>query len=137
MGFNGRGDPEYHCCATVTGPTQKRGAWAESKAQDYLLQQGLRLIKKNFNCRFGEIDLIMLEGDTLAFIEVRCRAVNALVGAVESVDAGKQQRLIRSAEYYLQRHPGHAWRICRFDVLGLTGSRSSQQIEWIKDAFQA
>ncbi len=120
----------------MTGPTQQRGAWAEAKADTYLQQHGLRLVKKNFSCRFGEIDLIMREGEILVFIEVRFRASDALVGAVESVDGRKQQRIIRSAEYYLQRHPRHAWRYCRFDVLGLTGDQRIQQFDWIKDAFQ-
>lgn len=120
----------------MTGPTQQRGAWAESRALDYLKQQGLRLIKKNFNCRFGEIDLILCDGDTLVFAEVRYRGEEPRVSAVESVDARKQRRIIRSAEYYLQRHPNHAWRFCRFDVLGLTGNQNNQRFEWIKDAFQ-
>jgi len=121
----------------VSSPTQQRGSWAESTALDYLRQQGLKLITRNFNCRFGEIDLIMSERDTLVFTEVRYRAVAARVSAAESVDTRKQQRIIRSAQYYLQRHPELALRHCRFDVLGVTGTRGDQQLDWIKDAFQS
>ncbi len=55
------------------------GAKAEKAAENYLQQQGLRRLAQNYQCRFGEIDLIMQDGDTLVFIEVRCRAENAPV----------------------------------------------------------
>ena len=120
----------------MTGPAQQRGARAESKALEYLKQQGLRLIEKNFNCRHGEIDLIMYENETLVFVEVRYRAKDAPVGALESVNMRKQQRIARSAQFYLQRHPDLAWRYCRFDVLGVSGQHSEQPFEWVRDAFQ-
>ncbi len=121
--------------------TQQRGEWAESKALKFLQQRGLTLIEKNFNCRRGEIDLIMNDSEALVFIEVRFRAKNAHVSALESVDQRKQQRICLSAEHYLQRHPDQAWRYCRFDVLGINEDDSKdnreQAIEWIKDAFQS
>ena len=117
--------------------TQQRGTWAESKALEFLQQRGLTLVEKNFNCRRGEIDLIMNDSEALVFIEVRFRAKSAQVSALESVDQGKQQRIFLSAQHYLQRHPDQAWRYCRFDVLGISENDHEQEIEWVQDAFQS
>ncbi len=137
MGHHEARRTERHRYGSVSSASQQRGARVESQALDYLLGQGLQLIDKNFHCRYGEIDLIMREHETLVFTEVRYRAATAHASAVESVDARKQRRIIRSAEYYLQRHPEQAWRNCRFDVLGVDDSRDQQRLEWVKDAFQS
>jgi putative endonuclease len=118
-----------------------RGAWAEDMALAYLLKHGLREISRNYRCRYGEIDLILEDGDTLIFAEVRYRAKGALVSAQESVGYPKQRRLLASAEHYLQRTGETDNRECRFDVLALSGAISGNEkqleVQWIRDAFQA
>lgn len=137
MAINRSRCSEPYSSPAVKASTQQRGAWAESKALKFLQQRGLNLVEKNFNCRRGEIDLIMNDNEALVFIEVRFRAKSAHVSALESVDQRKQQRISLSAEYYLQRHPEQAWRHCRFDVLGISEEAHEQEIEWIQDAFQS
>ena len=109
----------------------KPGARAEHVAAQYLQQNGLRLVEANFRCRFGEIDLILREGETLIFAEVRQRSSGDFGGAAASIDAHKQRRLILTAQHYLAALP----RIppCRFDAVLLD---AADNIEWVKNAFE-
>ena len=102
------------------GYTQETGDFAEQLACDYLVKKGLTLIKRNFRCRFGEIDLVMQQDDYLVFIEVRSRKRHNQVDAITSIDAFKQQKLTRSAEYYLQQNRVHQDIPARFDVIAVT-----------------
>lgn len=121
----------------AVGKTAARGDWAEQHALDFLKSQGLSLIARNFRCRQGEIDLVLRDGRQLVLAEVRYRARGDFGNSLESVNAAKQQRLLRAAQFYLLRHPEHRSLACRFDVLGVTGSPDSPVVEWIKDAFRA
>jgi len=109
----------------------KLGSEAETLAADYLQQQGLTKIASNYSCRFGEIDLIMRDGKTLVFVEVRMRSNPNFGGAGESITASKKLKLGRTAEHYLQRFGGTA---CRFDAI-LMHKPGTQDIEWIRNAF--
>lgn len=112
----------------------KPGAQAEHLAAHYLQQHGLKLLQTNYRCRFGEIDLIMQDGDTHIFVEVRLRSSAVFGGAAASIDARKQAKLLKTAQFYLsafRRIPP-----CRFDAV-LMQSTDPQQIEWIKSAFTA
>ena len=106
------------------------GAGKEELARRYLEQAGLQLVKRNYRCRQGEIDLIMRDADCLAFIEVRYRRSAGFGSPAESVTRTKQRRIILAARHYLQRHPTPL--DCRFDVLAITGT---QRTEWLKNAF--
>jgi len=110
----------------------KAGVLAEQQAAQYLQRQGLKLVQKNYSCRFGEIDLILQDGETLVFAEVRLRSSAAFGGAPASIDARKQAKLVRTAQHYLcqlKRIPP-----CRFDAI-LMQSTDSESIMWIKSAF--
>jgi putative endonuclease len=110
------------------------GAQAEQWAVLYLQQHGLKLVAQNYRSRFGEIDLIMQDGTSLVFIEVRLRRNANFGGAAASIDANKQQRLIRTAHQYLAglaRIPS-----CRFDAL-LLGDMKGENVQWLKNAFDA
>jgi len=109
------------------------GRAAEQRALDYLVRQGLRLRARNYQCRWGEIDLIMETGAAIVFVEVRYRTSGHYGGAAASVDRRKRGRLLRTASHYLARgNLGH--RPARFDVIA-AGPR--EQIEWITGAFEA
>jgi len=111
-----------------------QGAQAEQLAVQYLQQQGLRLVVQNYRGRFGEIDLIMQDGTTLVFIEVRLRRNAGFGGAAASIDARKQQRIISTAQQYLAglaRIPA-----CRFDVV-LLDDAEGRNMQWLKNAFDA
>jgi putative endonuclease len=108
---------------------------AEALALSYLHQQNLTLVERNYHCRRGEIDLIMLDGKTLVFVEVRYRKSATYGSAAESVNHTKQARIICTAEHYLQQRPP-AHNACRFDVIAITSAQHQPEITWIKDAFQ-
>lgn len=114
--------------------TEKRikGDDKERLAEVFLLTKGFLLIERNFSCKGGEIDLIMKDRDYLVFIEVRFRENNEFGGALASITVGKQKKLRRAAEYYLQQHFGNSPPACRFDAVGIEGN---DQIEWVKNAF--
>ncbi|GAA5194361.1 YraN family protein [Ferrimonas gelatinilytica] len=107
-----------------------QGAWAEQQACDFLQSHGVRLIDRNVHCRFGEIDLIMQQGEQLLFIEVKYRQRPGFGGAAASVTASKQRKIRLTAQWYLQQK---TWGEppCRFDVVAIDG----EQINWIQDAF--
>ena len=114
---------------------QLRGARAEQAAAALLVRAGLTQIAANARFRGGELDLVMLDGTpskgTLVFVEVRSRAAAEHGGAMASVTAAKQRRLVRAAQHYLLRLP--SLPPCRFDVVAL----DSGQISWVKAAFDA
>lgn len=111
-----------------------QGDRAESLAEDFLSQQKLILIQANFRTKVGEIDRIMLDMDTLVFVEVRYRK-NHQVSPLESVDIFKQRKLIKTAKLFLIKYPQYENYPCRFDVVGLNKLNFSSII-WVKDAFQ-
>ena len=111
--------------------TKTSGELAEALGADYLQARGLRLVERNYRCRLGEIDLILEEGPTLVFAEVRLRRNRDYGGAAASITAAKRQRILRAARHYLSGKPE---RPCRFDAIVLD-ALDPDHIEWIKDAF--
>jgi putative endonuclease len=106
------------------------GAHAEDQALRFLLGHGLRLKQRNYTCRLGEIDLILLDGATLVFVEVRMRNSRSFGGAAESITARKRARLLAAARHYLSRQ--HTIPACRFDAVLIERGGTP---EWIKDAL--
>lgn len=111
---------------------QDTGLAAEQLACQYLQAQGLKLLERNYRCRFGEIDLIMQDGRDLVFVEVRFRRSQRFGGAALSVDAAKQAKLLATAQHYLQSKAPK--RNARMDVVAV---ESGNRIDWIKNAIQA
>ena len=110
------------------------GRSAEALALQHLIDSGLRLIERNWSCRSGELDLVMLDGDTVVFVEVRYRKHAAWGGALESVDARKRQRLILAAELFLQRESRWGKQPCRFDVVAIGPGDTG--LNWLRNAFE-
>jgi len=108
----------------------RRGVEAEDLALAYLQGQGLRLKTRNYACRLGEIDLVLLDGATVVFVEVRQRSHSTFGGAAESITARKRNKLIATARHFLARQ--HSLPACRFDAVLVDGAGG---IEWIRDAF--
>lgn len=104
---------------------------AEEFAAAWLQRQGLRLVERNWRCRFGELDLVLRDGDTIVIAEVRQRSSTRFGGAAASVDRHKQRKLIATAQLYLSRRPSAP---CRFDVV-LMSDAGGGGIEWIRNAF--
>lgn len=97
---------------------------------------GLRLIARNYRCRHGEIDLVMRDGTTIAFVEVRFRSRIDFGSGAESVDARKRARLLSTAEHYLQRHATLQVE-CRFDIVSILQNGKTHRLDWLQNAFGA
>lgn len=110
------------------------GVMAEQLAARYLQQHGLVLLAQNYSCRYGEVDLILREGHTLVFVEVRLRSARSFTSAAESIDQHKQQKLLRVAQRYMQEHP--LYPSCRFDVV-LFQTADCKSPQWIRNAIEA
>lgn len=107
-----------------------KGKKAEDFACSYLQKHGLTLITRNYQCRYGEIDLIMMDGDILVFVEVRYRSSDQFGSAAASVDKNKQRKLVFTANHYLTINTTNC--PTRFDVIALAPHTPP---EWINNAF--
>ena len=117
---------------------QQLGQQAEDAALAHLQAQGLRLLARNARYPFGEVDLILRDGATVVFTEVRFRRGALFGGAAASVDAAKRRKLVRASQAWLKSHRELAQAACRFDVVAVTpaGARDGTlQCDWIRAAF--
>ena len=117
--------------------SRARGDVVEAAAQLHLQAHGLQLLERNAQARGGEIDLIMLDGGVVVFVEVRYRASAAFGGGVASIDARKRRKLVHAAQVFLVKNPRHAQAACRFDVIDASGNPSAPRLHWLRDAFRA
>lgn len=120
---------------------RKKGESFEEIAAQYLSRQGLKVLKRNYQCKGGEIDIIMHDRRYLIFVEVRYRAYNTYGSALESVTTTKQKRLIRAAKHYLT-YQSNTEMPCRFDVIAIENrvqaenNQAPYDIHWIQNAFE-
>lgn len=110
---------------------RKTGSFYEEKAAEYLTKQGLRVTETNFHCRFGEIDMIAEDRETLVFVEVKYRKSGRSGSAAEAVGRQKQERIYRCAQVYMKYHGISFLRPVRFDVIAM----DNMEITWIQNAF--
>ena len=123
---------------TRAAEARYRGRQGERLAAGHLRAAGLLELGTNYCCRYGEIDLIMEDAGTLVFVEVKTRGSSAYGGAVASVSQRKQQRLVRTAQCYLQQQYGDRQSHpppCRFDVVTVDCSRQPPSLNWLRGAF--
>lgn len=112
------------------------GAFGEELACDYLSRCGYKILERNFSCKAGELDIIALQGEIVAFVEVKTRSSERYGLPSEAVSAGKQKKIVRTALYYLQNKKLLEY-MCRFDVIEIiVDEENKHQINLIKDAFQ-
>jgi putative endonuclease len=112
----------------------EKGRQAEDLAANAVTKAGLKIIQRNFQSRFGEIDLICRQGKELIFVEVRYRSHTGYGSAASSVTVAKQKKISKAAQYFILNNPALSSLYMRFDVIGIDAENS---IEWIKGAFQA
>jgi len=118
------------------GRQQELGQVAELNARKFLISQGMQFVEANYRGPRGEIDLVMRDRQITVFVEVRYRRHRRFGSGAESVDQRKQEKLLATAAYYLQRHPRAARSACRFDVVSFSFEQGEAQLEWIADAFR-
>ena len=113
------------------------GDWGEALVAGYLRRQGYAIVAAKYRCRFGEIDLIARDGETLCFVEVKERGGTEHGLPREFVTAAKQRRLRTTAQFYLASHDPDA--VCRFDVAEVYADQGrtpeGTRIEYIENAF--
>jgi putative endonuclease len=114
------------------------GRSAEDIAADFLVQQGLTVLLRNYRRRSGELDLVARDGDVLVIAEVRTRSTDEFGGAAASVDGWKQHKIIRVATQLLQQRQDLARLRVRFDVIVVRDAGGTRPtIEWLQHAFDA
>lgn len=115
----------------------QRGDAAEDLALRYLQLRGLKILRRNFRCKAGELDLICLDDGVLVVVEVRQRNSAEFGGALGSVTSIKQRKIIRAAQFLLQREKHWKNLSMRFDVLAIEGlPDGAHRVTWVKDAFR-
>jgi putative endonuclease len=117
--------------------TRQHGSHWERAAEALLRRHGLRPLTRNFSSRFGELDLVMLDGPVLVFVEVRYRHADRFGSGAETVTRSKQRKLASAAGLFLGLHAEHRLRPCRFDVVSIGEGPAGAELKWIKSAFDA
>ena len=123
------------------------GQWAELTALKYLQSQAFEYVQQNYHSRFGEIDLIVKRQTELVFVEVKARSAGSYAAAYEVISAAQQQKIIKTAQLFLQQYPQYEDFDCRFDVICFDFpkkfaktvqpdfSKLQYDQQWIKHAF--
>ena len=126
----------------------QKGQYAENIALKHLEAQGLKIIQRNFSCKMGEIDLIMNDAAFLIFIEVRYRKKTQFGHPLETITYTKQQKIIKTIQYFLMKYPNYQQYPCRIDAVAIysdTVNKNNRaenitaedlKIEWVKNAIQ-
>lgn len=112
-------------------PAYAKGVLGEAAVCDRLTDGGMELLERRFRSPFGEIDLVMLDGDVLAFVEVKLRTRGGTEAGQAAVTPLKRRRMVEAARCYLGAHPEHAGRCVRFDVVTVT----AEGVRHVPDAF--
>jgi putative endonuclease len=115
-------------------PPPRPRHWAEERVERWLERRGWRALGRNVGSRHGEVDLVMREGDTIVFVEVRQRSGEAFGGAAESLTGPKRARVRRVAAAWLAAH-GLSDASVRFDAVLVRGARQRARVTLVRDAF--
>jgi len=117
---------------------RQAGRFWEKRARAFLRKRGVKVLEAGYECRFGEIDLICIDEQTLIIVEVRARGRGSVASALETVDASKRRKLTRTARHLLMQRPEWSEWPVRFDVIAIDDIDTAQaHFEWIKHAFDA
>lgn len=114
---------------------QQAGRAGEASALAYLQDAGLKLLLRNYRCKVGEIDLVMLDGTTLVLVEVRYRSSERYGGAAASITWRKQRHMAHAAEHLLLSRAELRRYPVRFDVVAISAAGGARKIDWIRSAF--
>ena len=114
------------------------GDFGEKLVSRYMQQKGFEIVERNFHSRFGEIDIIVKNGEYIVFIEVKTRKTDSFISGIESVDIKKQKKIIKTALIYLNKNPIELQP--RFDVVEIVldkryNEKFVNRINHIENAF--
>ncbi|MGH7874560.1 MAG: YraN family protein [Candidatus Binatia bacterium] len=111
------------------------GKEGERLAEQYLKHKGYKLVERNYRCAAGELDLIVLDGRVVVFVEVKTRTGQGFGSPLEAVEFRKQRKMIQAAQYFLSEKRLHQ-RDARFDVVGISWPGRGPVVEHIENAFE-
>lgn len=115
--------------------SKELGHFGEAYTATHLADLGYRIIARNYRSRYGEIDIVAEQGDTVVFVEVKARRSRIYGEPKEAVGIRKQQKLIRTAMIFLQENNWEE-RACRFDVIEVVFlPNGTVRVEHIENAF--
>jgi putative endonuclease len=121
----------------ATCPANLSGSYYEQLAERFLVRKGLKLLCRNYQCRHGEIDLIMRNKNTLIFIEVRFRVNTGYGSPLQTVGLAKQRKIWNTAKLFLCEKGLYDKVHCRFDVIGIDISEGKPRCLWVVNAFSS
>lgn len=116
-------------------PSQRKGLYYENLALKHLKKQGLKFSHKNYHCRLGEIDLVMLDRECIVFIEVRYRENLNFGNGLDTVTKSKQGKIIKTAQHYLIQAGLYEKVSVRFDVISISKPEGKAELIWVQNAF--
>lgn len=113
---------------------KKIGRLGEDIASNFLEKQGIKILQKNYATKYGEIDLIALENETIIFIEVKLRKNKKFGSIIESISESKIKKISKAAELFLNEFD--TFKECRFDIILIfLYNRNSYEVEWLKGEY--
>ena len=121
--------------AIAAAERHQRGCDAETRAAQHLRAAGLELLRRNYRCRMGELDIVARDGAVLVVAEVRLRSSARYGGAAASITHAKQRRIVRATRHLLARYPALQRLPVRFDAVLVP--LGDGPIEWLRGAFNA
>lgn len=111
------------------------GKEGERVAERYLQKKGYKLVERNYRCKAGELDLIVLDRGVVVFVEVKTRTGRGFGSPLEAVEFRKQRKMIQAAQFFLAER-GLQQRDARFDVVGVSWPGREPIVEHIENAFE-
>ena len=107
------------------------GREGEEQAAQFLESRGLKVIRRNYRSKRGEIDLVALDGQTIVFVEVKAWSVFAFEDLEKSITVQKQRRIIETAKFFLSEHREYNRMAVRFDVVFI----GPEEVRHLAEAF--
>jgi putative endonuclease len=114
---------------------KRLGQEGEDLAASFLRKKGYKLVERNYRCKTGEVDLIVLDRKVVVFVEVKTRSDHSFGSPFEAVEARKQRKMIQAAQYFLHER-NLEQRNARFDVIGISWHGDCPVLEHIENAFE-
>lgn len=111
------------------------GKLGESIACDYLVRKGYKIVSRNEKNLMGEIDIITIKDDVLVFVEVKARETTGFGLPQEAITPLKQQKIRKTATYYLKRKGLYDKVACRYDCIAIVAKGNSFHIDHIENIF--
>lgn len=109
------------------------GRQAENTARDYLLRAGLSFVTSNYHSRAGEIDIVMRDGATWVFVEVKFRKKSSHGTAVDFFHQAKRKKFVKAVQYFMHNHSLNPAMVDhRIDLVAIDGTICEQNIQWYK-----